>query len=149
MSRREHVLAALASVTFVSATLLAGCSHHTNDSDGTFATVCGHVLSRSAAGAYVIATSEKKHVTVRDLSPGGVVFLRLSSNCQSGAHWYTRPADSAKLAVQVPAGNNESIAVGLYPKRRTFDVTVDRGSSAQVPETVVHIRLSRKTFETR
>lgn len=114
-----------AAIAFAGASLLmaiTGCSQSTSAAPPTV--ICGHTLPTSAAGAFVVDATHAGTRTVTSTSPGGVIQIRLSSDCSRGAAIQLVPSDRLRIVARAPAEDGNLAGVELRPRTGTSAVVV-------------------------
>ena len=97
--------------------------------------VCGQVLSTSLAGAVLIdATRDTTYVST--VSAEGLIFLQLTDGCGEGVDVSVNPVDAATVIVRALARDRRAVAIGLQPKRPTFEIALERPSGVSGSVTV-------------
>jgi hypothetical protein len=86
--------------------------------------ICGHTLPTSAAGAFVVDATHSGARTVTTTSPGGVIQVRLSSDCSHGATVEILPPDSLRTVATAPAEDGHLAGIEFRPRRRVSEVVV-------------------------
>lgn len=132
LGRREHSGARSAqAIACLLATLSAvGCAHHSSPgaSRAPAVKVCGQNVWNSPAGP-VIETLPSADLSIRNVSSGGNIFLRLTDSCQIGASVQLPSAD-ATIVAEAKAADGGMAFVVLHPVARdfTFEVADQHGS---------------------
>jgi hypothetical protein len=120
----------------------AGCDSGRGNANGAPpVSVCGDVLSTSAAGLLALDTAHVARMTVRGTTIDDNVWLQLSAGCAVGQHWSVSPVGAATLASEVVGKDGQPVAIGLHPHRASFDVIIDRAAPDPLPTTLVRVRL--------
>jgi hypothetical protein len=118
-----------------------GGSSEPNISSAAPATViCGKTLNATASGA-VVEDATRNHRTIDGVSSRGLIFIRVSESCETGAEVVWAPKAAATLVDQALARDGHSVVVVLRPAnaRATFALTASR-SGKRVAYATVRLR---------
>lgn len=94
--------------------------------------VCGTTLSRSAAGAVLLDVARGGRVGTRTI--GGLLFLKVSDDCDRGATIRWTPAAAATRLAEARSADGLPAAVVLRPNEDRFTITLDNESGRSVVE---------------
>ncbi|MHB8246563.1 MAG: hypothetical protein ACYDGN_14685 [Acidimicrobiales bacterium] len=112
--------------------------------------VCGVTLSDSPEGAvmYEITNKDFDHKRpVNEPTVGGVVYVRVASDCEHGSNFTVIPPDAFKTVVAVRAADHLPVVVVLTPLRSVATVLVARQHGRVVGR--LRLRISESNFANR
>ena len=115
---------AAAAMAISSALALSGCMSVTTAAPPLV--VCGTTLSRSAAGPVLLDVSHGERVSSRTI--GGLLFLKVSDDCDHGATVRWTPATAATRMFAARTADGRLAAVILKPNADSFTITLVRNS---------------------
>ena len=112
----------------VCSAVLAGCSSIGRVSSAAPPTVvCGTTLSHSAAGP-VMEDASSGPITINSVTVGGDIYLKLTSDCETGAEVAILPASGAAIVKQARTRDGALAAIVLHPVAKRFSVQVKRAN---------------------
>ena len=101
--------------------------------------LCGTVISRGRNVPVIYDVVKGLVRPIEGTSSTGLIYLRFTQDCATGAHYQIAPADSAEISQEVTGPAGTALGIVINPTKKDFTVIATTSSGTK---TSVEIRLT-------
>lgn len=101
--------------------------------------LCGTVISRGRNVPVIYDIVKGSVKPVEGTSSTGLIYLRFTQDCATGAHYQIAPADSAEISQEVTGPAGTALGIVINPTKKDFTVIATTSSGI---EKSVEVRLT-------